>query len=74
MSAVDILSVAIIIAVIAIILGWIYRWIVAVFVKTKENNDRKKFRRWYSSLTDKEKKEVKDNPFMKDVYDDAFKN
>ena len=74
MSAVDILSVAIIIAVIAIILGWIYRWIVAVFVKTKENNDRKKFRRWYSSLTDKEKKEFKDNPFMKDVYDDAFKN
>ena len=74
MSAVDILSVAIIIAVIAIILGWIYRWIVAVFVKIKENNDRKKFRRWYSSLTDKEKKEVKDNSFMKDVYDDAFKN
>ena len=73
MSAVDILSVAIIIGIIAIIIGWIYRWIVAIYVKIKENNDRKKFRRWYSSLTDEEKKEVKDNPFMKDVVKNAFK-
>jgi hypothetical protein len=72
MSAVDILSVAIIIWVIAIILGWICRWIAIIYVKIKDNNDRKKFRRWYNSLTDKEKKEVKNNPLMKDAYDDAF--
>lgn len=60
-----------IIWVVLLILAGIFALISKLIISISESNRRRKIRRWYNSLTDKEKEAAKDS-FMKDDIRDAF--